>query len=143
MPSRKCLHVLRKICGARQVLPTSYDVSGTLSVSSKTSIAHGGFGDAYKGTLSTEVCIKKVRVYSSGDQDAIKEVPHVWSPVGLSLLTNFEAVLQGGCRMETPGSSKYCGLQGYDIGSPSARLGMDPRWRAAGLYKGEPECKSH
>ena len=137
MPSRKCLLVLRKICGARRVLPTAYDAPGTLSFSSKTSFAHGGSCETFKGTLNTEVCIKKIRISSKDNPDTIKEVPHVWSLVELPSLTNSEAVLQGGCRVETPGSSKCCGPQGCHIKSPSARLGMDVRWRVAGLYQAE------
>jgi len=79
MPSRKCLLVLRKICSAQKVLTAAYDVPGTLSSSGGAPIAHGGSCDVFKGTLTTEVCIKKIRISSIDDQDVVKEVPHVLS----------------------------------------------------------------
>jgi len=89
------------------------------------------------------VCIKKIRISSKNNQDKIKEVPRVRSLVGLLSLTNPEAVLQGGCCVETPGSSKCYGPQGYHVRPPSTRLGMDARWGAAGVYKEESGHESH
>jgi len=39
---------------------------------------HGGFGDVYNGTLSgSEVCVKRLRVYTSEDPKKATEV-HCW-----------------------------------------------------------------
>jgi len=51
-------------------------MSGTHLFSEEKPFAHGGFGDAHKGSLSTEVCVKKFRIYVTGNQNAAKEVPN-------------------------------------------------------------------
>lgn len=77
---RKCLHILRKISSAQGVLPSTYEISGTLSPFPGSPVAHGGFGEVQQGSLSTtrreDVCIKKLRLYSSGDQEKFIEVSH-------------------------------------------------------------------
>ena len=74
---RKCLHVLQKICSSRVVLPPTYEVSGELSSTATQPVAFGGFCDAYKGTLGgADVCIKKLRISTTGDQVAVKQVSH-------------------------------------------------------------------
>ena len=76
-PFRKCLHLLQKICGSRAVLPSTYEVSGELLVTTTLPIAYGGFYDVYKGTLSGEnVCIKRLRISAAGDLAAVKRVAH-------------------------------------------------------------------
>ena len=67
--------MLQKICGAGRALPVTYDVFGTLSFSDKSVIGQGGFCDVYKGSLSTEVCVKRLRTYAIGDKDTTEEVP--------------------------------------------------------------------
>ncbi|KAF9789160.1 kinase-like domain-containing protein, partial [Thelephora terrestris] len=70
----KCLHILQKICGSKQILPSTYEVSGQLSLDSIRTIAFGGFCDAYSGTLDQEkVCIKRLRISLTGDQALVKQ----------------------------------------------------------------------
>ncbi|KAF9789156.1 kinase-like domain-containing protein, partial [Thelephora terrestris] len=65
----KCLHVLKKICSSKRILPSAYEVSGKLSCDTAHPVAYGGFCDAYRGTLDLEtVCIKRLRISSTGDQ---------------------------------------------------------------------------
>ena len=72
--SRKCLHVLRRICGSRKILPTNYELSKELLLSSEQPKSSGGFCDAYEGTLSVKVCIKRLKISVTCDQEKIKEV---------------------------------------------------------------------
>jgi len=82
--SRKCLHVLRKICGSRKVLPTTYELSTRDVLPIRQSPdAFGGFCDAYEGTLSASVrvCIKRLKVSVIGDLERLKKVPHSFNPL--------------------------------------------------------------
>ena len=64
---RKCLRELRSICGIRTILPTSHIISSDLVIEPQPFDA-GGFGDVYKGSLGgSQVCVKRVRVYSQHD----------------------------------------------------------------------------
>lgn len=72
--SRKCLQVLRRICGSRKVLPTNYELSEKLSPPGQQPTAFGGFCDTYEGTLSVKVCIKRLKLSATSDQGKIKEV---------------------------------------------------------------------
>ena len=77
-PFRKCLRLLQKICSSRTVLPSAYEVSDKLSVTATSPVAFGGFCDVYKGTLSGEnVGIKRLRISTTGDQAAVKQVAHL------------------------------------------------------------------
>ena len=61
---RKSLRELRSICGIRTLLPTSHIISSDLVIEPQPFDA-GGFGDVYKGSLDgSQICIKRVRVYS-------------------------------------------------------------------------------
>ena len=72
--SRKCLQVLRRICGSRKILPTNYELSKELAPPSQQPKSFGGFCDAYEGTLSVKVCIKRLKLSTTCDQGKIKEV---------------------------------------------------------------------
>ena len=77
LPTRKCLHILRKICGLRMILPSVYEVSSELSPTTAQPVAFGGFCDVYKGTLGgADVCIKRLRISTMGDQVAVRQVTH-------------------------------------------------------------------
>ena len=59
------------------ILPSTYEVSGELSCNTNQPIASGGFGDGYKGYNGHEnVCIKRLRTTSRGDQTWVKQVSH-------------------------------------------------------------------
>ena len=72
--SRKCLQVLRRICGSRKILPTNYELSKELLLSSERPKSSGGFCDAYEGTLSVKVCIKRLTISVICDREKIREV---------------------------------------------------------------------
>ena len=56
------------------ILPSSYIVSSSLTVGSEP-FAAGGCGDVYRGTLDrSEVCVKRVRMYSKDGADKPKKV---------------------------------------------------------------------
>ena len=79
-PFRKCLHVLQKLCTSGAILPLTYEVSGELSITITGPVAFGGFCDAYKGTLGgADVCIKRLRIFTRGDQMAYKRVRRLTS----------------------------------------------------------------
>ena len=65
---------LKRICGARGILPASYTLSSDIVNIGPDPFASGGYGDIYQGTLdNATVCIKRVRVYTQeGPQKAIK-----------------------------------------------------------------------
>ena len=78
-PFRKCLRLLRKICSALTVLPSTYELSDELSVTTNLPVAFGGFCDVHKGTLSGEnVCIKRLRISATGDRVVIRRVTRVY-----------------------------------------------------------------
>jgi len=59
------------------VLPPTYEVSGELSLSTMEVVAYGGFCDVYRGTLGgASVCIKRLRISITGDQEMIRKVLH-------------------------------------------------------------------
>lgn len=51
-PFRKCLRLLRGICGYQMILPSTYDVSDELSFTTTRPVKYNGFCDVYRGTLS-------------------------------------------------------------------------------------------
>jgi len=107
---RKCLHVLQTICCSKQILPTTYELTGAQLARGKDPTTYGGFCNAYKGTLTEGICIKELRI-SSTDQEDVKKVSRLRGPLlNPRFLTNFEAVLQGGYSVETPEPPKHCTL---------------------------------
>jgi serine/threonine protein kinase len=66
--------VLQTICRSKKILPTTYELAGVRAVPGN-SVACGGFCDAYRGTISEDVCIKQLRISTTGDRDMVKEVP--------------------------------------------------------------------
>ena len=65
---------LKRICGERFILPTSYTISSRSLTVDAVPIDAGGFGDIYKGELDgLTVCAKRVKVYSrDGSQKGTK-----------------------------------------------------------------------
>ncbi|KAF9644875.1 kinase-like protein [Thelephora ganbajun] len=94
--SRKCLRVLRKICGFRKVLPTAYELPRDLLSLSQSPNANGGYCDAYEGTISVKVCIKRLRISVTGDQEKVKELfckeAVVWKHLNHSNIVPFKGV---------------------------------------------------
>ena len=73
--SRKCLQILRRICAKRKVLPSTFELSKELLPPDKPPKAQGGFCDAYEGTISIKVCIKRLRISTmESQQEKMKEV---------------------------------------------------------------------
>ena len=138
--SRKCLHVLQKICGSRMVLPSTYEASGKLSFSTMGVVAYGGFCDVYKGSLGEAgVCIKRLRTFATVDQTMIKQVSRSDGlRPGYHTLTSFGGTLEGGCIVETPRPSEYCVIQGCHVRAPSTRVRMDGWRRVERTYQEQP-----
>ncbi|KAF9643100.1 kinase-like protein, partial [Thelephora ganbajun] len=75
LPFRKGLHVLQEICSSRMIFPSTYEVSDKFSLDTVQIVAHGGFCDVYKGSLGREgVCIKRLRITTTGDQAMVKQI---------------------------------------------------------------------
>ncbi|KAF9789483.1 kinase-like domain-containing protein [Thelephora terrestris] len=67
---RRCMRVLRKTCGERMTLPTSYTFPSQVLAIGNRPVASGGSGDVYEGTLNgCKACVKQVRVYSKDGPD--------------------------------------------------------------------------
>ena len=140
---RKCLRELRRICGARGILPTSYTLSSHLLAMGPEPFASGGYGDVYDGTLDgSRVCVKRIRMYSrDGPGNAAKvcyrrrHLPCPPSP------TNAD-VLPGGCDVEALDTQKHRTPTGCHHRSLPARFGLGV-WRGpTELHQEEPKCRS-
>jgi len=70
-------------------------VSGELSLSTMEVVAYGGFCDAYRGTLGgAGVCIKRLRISTTGDQAMVRKVSHSENrPLDPRPLTRFGGTL--------------------------------------------------
>ena len=76
--ARKCMQELRHICGARKKLPASSTFSFQVSLNSYQSVASGGSGDVYEGTLNnSRVCVKRIRVYAKDSSGEPPDVRHI------------------------------------------------------------------
>jgi hypothetical protein len=66
------------------ILPTSHTPSASLLNIGHHPVASGGSGDVYEGTFDgSEVCVKRIRVYSNdGPEKAIKVDHHIALPAG-------------------------------------------------------------
>ena len=73
---RKCLHELQAICHLKKKLPTTFELAGVRLVPNKDR-AYGGFSDTFEGTLGRDVCIKQLRISSSGDREKVQKVLHL------------------------------------------------------------------
>ena len=57
------------------ILPSTYEISGELSVPLTHPVAFGGFCDIYHGSLGpNKVCVKRLRITATGDQALVKQV---------------------------------------------------------------------
>jgi hypothetical protein len=72
---RKCVRVLRKVCGSEAILPRSCTLSENISKEGDIAFASGGFADIWKGRHNgNRVCIKAFRAYTAEDLYKIKQV---------------------------------------------------------------------
>ena len=96
------------ICAFKTILPSSYIITSSLTVDPEP-FAAGGSGDVYRGTLDrSDVCVKRVRMYSKNGTDKPKKVcfrGHL-SPC-LHWLIKPVGLLQRGGDVETLEASKY------------------------------------
>ncbi|KAF9647907.1 kinase-like protein, partial [Thelephora ganbajun] len=88
---------LQKICSSRMILPSMYEVSGELSFDTMQIVAYGGFCDVYKGSLGGEgVCIKWLRITTTGDQAMVKQAlcreAVVWKRLNHPNIVSFKGV---------------------------------------------------
>jgi len=67
--------MLWKIRASRKALPTTYELYRDLSPHSQLLNAVGGFCDAYEGTLSVKVRIKRLRISITSDREKVGEAP--------------------------------------------------------------------
>ena len=91
------------------VLPPTYEASEELSVPATQPVTFGGFSDIFKGTLSGgSVCVKRLRIATTGDLVAIKRVTafHIFGSI-VKPLTSLLGTLQGGCGVETSRPREY------------------------------------
>ena len=73
---RKALRRLQSICSNCEVLPQSYLIQNERLSNRGEAIASGGFADAHEAKLDGErkVCVKVLRLYLQGAEDATKKV---------------------------------------------------------------------
>ena len=72
---RKCVRVLRRVCGSEAILPRSCILSENISKEGDIAIASGGFADIWKGRHNgNRVCIKAFRAYTVENLSKIKQV---------------------------------------------------------------------
>ena len=57
-------------------LPTTFKLA-RVELAPGNSLSYGGFSDTRRGTISEEVCIKKLRI-STGNQEKVKQVRHLF-----------------------------------------------------------------
>ena len=134
------LHVLRKLCGSRAILPTTYLVSGKLSISTTRIVKFSIYGKIYKGSLDdVDVCIKKPLENFWGGIRQVSYPHSVW--LDCHALTSFEGTLQGGRDMEVPQSPEYCVLQGCHPKPRSTRVGVDALHGVETIYQEKSSCR--
>ena len=143
---RKCLRELRRVCGAKGILPTSHTVPSDLLGIDTDPFASGGFADVYHGTLNgLGVCIKRVQVY-------IGESPERTMKMGdwchhfprLRSFMRTLGLLSRGRHMETPGTPKCHPSPGcYYRPSPPAYFGLDVRWGTPTIHWRSRQCRSN
>ena len=76
---REGLYMLREICSLQAILPTTYEVSGELVLSSTRPVASGGSSEIYKGSIGgADVCIKTSWMFTRNRPVHIQRVsyPH-------------------------------------------------------------------
>ena len=72
---RKCVRILRRVCGSQTILPRSCILSENISKEGDIAFASGGFVDVWKGRHNrNRVCIKVFRAYKAEDPSKIKQV---------------------------------------------------------------------
>ena len=134
--SRKILRELRTICGAREILPTSYTLSSDLLNISSNPFAAGGYGDVYEGTLDgSRVCVKRARIYDD-EPRRVTKVRHSRRRFPCSsYLTKPTDLLPRGSDVETFDTSKHSTAIGYHRHSFPTCFGLDV-WRGfAGIHQ--------
>ena len=91
-------------------IPVCYDRAGV-------ALYRGGFADVWKGEHSgQDVAVKVLRTYSNSDLQKIIGVGRrlCLSPCGSVLTEPYIEVLQGGCELEIPSTSKCPASDGSD-----------------------------
>ena len=74
---RKIVHVLRRVCGSRIILPRSCVLSDGISKEGDIEFASGGFAGVWVGRHNgNRVCIKAFRAYTAENLSKIKQVMH-------------------------------------------------------------------
>ena len=72
---KKCLLVLRKLCGLCGSLPSSHMIQEGLQKTDDYAFTSGGFADVYRGTYKGQkVAIKAFRIYAQGDLMQVRKV---------------------------------------------------------------------
>ena len=72
---RRCVRILRRVCGSQQILPRSCILSENISKQGDIAFASGGFADVWKGRYDGNcVCIKMFRAYTAENLSKIKQV---------------------------------------------------------------------
>jgi len=149
--SRKCLRELRRMCGTRGILPTSYTLSSHALHIDLEPFASGSYGDVFRGVLEgSRVCVKRVRVYTRNGPQKTAGVCRRLRRLPCSLsLTILADLLSRGRDMETLDAPKYPPTTRHYHNSPPTHFRVDA-WRGlAGVHQNEPRyrptwaCRRH
>ena len=125
---QRCLHCLRGICGRQALLPRSLGVPLCYDVT-ENPLCRGGLADVWKGQHhGRDVAAKVLKLRPGGDPGRIKRVGCRWrSRLVMCIIDSrrcLTEILQGGCWVEGPTSSKRTTVVRRDSDRESARDGV-------------------
>lgn len=136
----KTVRGLGTACGNLKILPQSYILPGFLEAG-EWPIASRGPCDVYEGFYNgLKVCVKRVRIYSSGESEVAKTVCCRRTMFNCSFLTKHVGLLPRGRSVETSGASKHRPLPWCHSYSPSISFRLDGGWRTIGIHRKKPVC---
>ena len=129
---KKYIKLLYKMCGHHILLPTAMQIP--ISYDRKHSISYrGGFADVWKGEhCGRDVAVKVVRTYSDSNLQKILGVSCLLHSILCAgvLTVPYAEILQRGCSMEDPPSSKRPPSNwGEDVRERVCNdIGLDGEW---------------
>ena len=135
---RTCLCELRRICGIRQTLPTSYALPDIRLGTGGQPIVRGYYGDVHAGFLNgSKVRVKRLFASNGAEQNSTKVChSHYHFPLFADAGKSTE-FLRGGYSVEMLGTPKHRPPPGYQYYSfPSTiNLGLDFGWEFNGIHQ--------
>lgn len=133
---------LAEICGCRGVIPQSCVLRGPHPITPRWPIATRGRYDVYEGFHnSSKVSVQRLRIYSNDREERAKRVRCRGHCPLSPCLTNFTAILPGGCAVETPRAPKHRSPDRRYCQPVSSPLGLDDWRRIVGIHQRAPASR--